>query len=57
MKDKMVLALNHFKADETSNSNSISNAWNLLFMIVSRVKLYHIKSIVHIIRRVGFLFI
>lgn len=34
MKDKMVLALNHFKADETSNSNSISNAWNLLFMIL-----------------------
>lgn len=40
MKDKMVLALNHFKADETTNSNSISNSWNLLFMIVSGVVSY-----------------
>lgn len=57
MKDKMVFVLNYFKVDEILNSNFILNVWNLLFMIVSRVKLYYIKLIVYIIRRVGFLFI
>lgn len=32
IKSKMDLALNHFKADTTTNSNPISNAWNFLFM-------------------------
>lgn len=45
IKSKMILALNHFKADATTNSNSISNAWNFLFMTVSGVELYiyHLK--------------
>lgn len=41
----MDLALNHFKADTTTNSNPISNAWNFLFMTVSGVELYHLESI------------
>eukprot|EP00105_Crassostrea_gigas_P016256 XP_011433581.2 PREDICTED: tetraspanin-9-like [Crassostrea gigas] len=32
MKSKMISALNHFKEDTTTNSNAISNAWNILFM-------------------------
>lgn len=39
----MILALDHFKADSTTNSNSISNAWNFLFMEVSGMALYHPK--------------
>lgn len=31
-KSKMFLALDHFKEDTTTNSNPISNAWNILFM-------------------------
>lgn len=41
----MDLALNHFKADTTTNSNPISNAWNFLFMTVSGVESYHLESI------------
>lgn len=45
IKSKMILALNYFKADATTNSNSISNAWNFLFMTVSGKELYiyHLK--------------
>lgn len=39
----MILAFDHFKADATTNSNSISNAWNFLFMTVSGFELYHPK--------------
>lgn len=35
IKSKMILALNYFKADATTNSNSISNAWNFLFMTLN----------------------
>lgn len=42
----MILALDHFKAEATTNSNSVSNAWNFLFMTVSKLELYHLKLIV-----------
>lgn len=35
IKSKMILALNYFKADATTKSNSISNAWNFLFMTLN----------------------
>lgn len=42
----MILALDHFKAEATTNSNSVSNAWKFLFMTVSKLELYHLKLIV-----------